>query len=168
MNIFVLSKIIKLCAQYHCDKHVVKMILESAQMLCTAHRVLDQVNTVDGVRIYKIFGKKHPCNLWTQASSENYSWLYNLFIELCNEYTYRYGKTHICDTKFRNALEYLPVNIPTGELTPFAVAMPDQYKIKNEDGTYDAIKSYRAYYNGAKRDFCVWTKRDVPKWFLNS
>lgn len=106
MNIFYLDESSALAAQYHCDKHVVKMILESAQLLSTAHRVLDGKKVFEEHRgkfkeryrmpgpletsLYEAAYVKHPCSLWARESFENYMWLYWLFIRLLDEYTYRY------------------------------------------------------------------------------
>lgn len=159
MNIFVLSRNIRLCAIYHADRHVVKMILELAQILCAAHTVLDGVKEIEEVPLYKLTHKNHPCTIWARSSSENYKWLYDLFYELCEEYTYRYKKTHLCSTKFRDILAFVPKNIPIGPMTPFALAMPDECKTEN------AIESYRNYYKTHKRHLCTWSKRDVPEWY---
>jgi hypothetical protein len=160
MNIFVLSRNARKCARYHANKHVVKMILESAQLLCSAHIVLDNVIIIEERELYKLTHKKHPCAIWARASSENYKWLYDLFYELCTEYTYRYGKVHLCETKFRDILAFVPKNIPKGPITPFALAMPDECKIDE-----DAVENYRNYYKTNKQHLCTWTKREIPEWF---
>ena len=101
MNIFYLDSRPHVAAKDHCDKHVVKMILESAQMLCTAHRELD--GDVPDV-FYKSTHKNHPSTIWARSKAGNYRWLYDLFVSLCDEYTYRYGKVHLSDKKFRASL----------------------------------------------------------------
>jgi hypothetical protein len=159
MNIFVLSKCTKKCAKYHANVHVIKMILESAQLLCSAHSVLDNITEIEGTELYKLTHKNHPCSIWVRSTSENYKWLYDLFYDLCEEYTYRYGKTHLCFTKLKDVLVFVPKNIPEGPLTQFALAMPDEYK------TEDAVESYRTYYKTDKRHLCKWTKRPVPEWY---
>ena len=116
MNIFVLSLCPKQCAKFTNDKHVVKMILESAQMLCTTHH-LCCINPDSN--IYKIAHKNHPCTIWTRETKANYSWLYLLFRELCKEYTYRYLKIHKCETKLMNILNNIPELIPEGNMTIF-------------------------------------------------
>jgi hypothetical protein len=158
MNIFVLHLITKLCAQYHADKHVVKMVLETAQLLCSAHVLLDNVTSIEEVDLYKLTHKNHPCAIWARSSKANYEWLYDLFYELCAEYTYRYGKVHLCDTKLKEVLAFVPKNIPDIPMTDFALAMPDECK---ED---DPVESYRNYYRTHKQHLLVWTKRDVPEW----
>lgn len=174
MNIFVLDENPVLAARMHCDKHVVKMILESAQLLCTAHRVIDGteiVRTINGRKqkvwalatvcdelFYKATHINHPCSIWVRESSVNYSWLFALFAELCAEYTRRYGKTHACWSKFGDALMALPRNIPVTPSTPFAQAMPDQYKCP------DAVWAYRAYYLGEKTGMLKYTNAVKPHW----
>ena len=92
MNIFFLHEDPKICAKYHNDSHCVKMILEYAQMMCTAHRELDIIskNSLMDVTLYKSTHKNHPSSKWARANAYNYWWLYRLWSNLCNEYTYRY------------------------------------------------------------------------------
>jgi len=177
MNIFVLNENAKIAAQQHCDKHVVKMIIESAQMLSTAHRILDgkperrpsksgktmQFHYVlpDDYRekhLYKSVHAKHPCTLWTMESSTNYEWHWKLFNHLCDEYTHRYGRVHETDHKLRHQLMFLPDNISHGPMTPFRQAIFDDCKGP------DPVKAYRKYYH-AKTFKMVWTKREVPDWY---
>ena len=159
MNIFVLSLITRLCAEYHADKHVVKMILETCLLLCSAHIILDKVTEIEGTDLYKLTHQNHPCAIWARSSSSNYKWLYDLFYELCEEYTYRYNKVHLCFKKFRDILVFVPNNIPEGPLTSFALAMPDECKLE------DPVESYRNYYITHKQHLSKWTKRSVPEWF---
>lgn len=153
MNIFVLDHDPNTCAQYHCDKHVVKMILETAQLLCGVHWVLN------GNAPYKLSHRNHPCSIWTRECIENYVWLCDLGINLCKEYTYRYNKTH----KSQQIIEWCITNLPrlreNGDMTPFALAMPDEYKVNCP------IESYRNYYLGAKTSFASWRKRNTPEWY---
>lgn len=152
---------VKKCAEYHCDKHVVKMVLETAQLLCSAHHVIDQVTNKyrpsnDQVP-YKLAHKNHPCSIWVRESLDNYLYLCELGLALCNEYTYRYGKRH----KSQDVIEWCvtnKVNICYKGITEPPRAMPDQYK------TSDVVESYRNYYNGEKLKFSKWKGRDVPKW----
>lgn len=164
MNVFVVDKNPVKAAMYQCDKHVVKMVLESAQMLSTAHRLLDGDDCIAPDVLYKVAHAKHPCTLWTMESIANYHWLYNHFVALCDEYTYRYGKTHLCDTKLRGILKHQPKNIPIGTLTPFRLAMGSNPECMFEG---DPVKSYRAYYKTKQDRFEMkWTKREIPNWFL--
>ena len=110
MNIFYLDKNPKIAAQMHCDKHVVKMVLEYAQILSTAHRVIDGDEVADREGLYKIAHKNHPSTAWARAGRGNYNWLSDLWGYLGNEYTHRYGKVHKAATK--EWLFYAPDNIP--------------------------------------------------------
>lgn len=156
MNIFVLDKDPKLCSQYHCDKHVVKMILETAQLLCSVHHMTPQVTPQVP---YKLSHKNHPCSIWVRECVENYVWLCDLGMELSKEYSHRYGKTH----KSQQVIEWCMINLPTlrenGNITPFALAMPEEYKVSCP------VESYRNYYKGAKTSFANWKNREVPEWF---
>jgi hypothetical protein len=155
MNIFILDKDVKKCAQYHCDKHVVKMILETAQLLCGVHHVTAQVT--DQVP-YKLSHKNHPCAIWTRESLSNYLFLCELGLALCDEYTHRYGKRHKSLQVILWCINNRP-NIPDKEFTEPAKAMPEEYKVKS------VVDSYRNYYRGAKSGFTTWKNRDIPKWF---
>lgn len=157
MNIFYLDNNINNCAKLHCDKHVVKMILESAQMLSTAHRELDNN---DNPLLYKSTHKNHPCNKWIRESEQNYLYLYNLFISLSNEYTYRYNKIHLSYTKLSDILKSPPTNInKTKSFTQPPLCMPDEYK------SDDHIESYRKYYKSKSNNFkLIYTKRETPSW----
>ncbi|NNK81921.1 MAG: hypothetical protein HKO92_02235 [Flavobacteriaceae bacterium] len=175
MNIFVVDTDPVIAAQMLCDKHIVKMTLESAQMLSTAHRLIDgqltyiiknqrkvkywEHPTLDDI-LYKAAHVKHPCTLWTCESIENYNWHYLHFVTLCNEYTKRYGKVHKSDTKLRDILKTTPKNIPIKSLTRFALAMPEEYKCES------AVKSYHMYYKMDKARFAKWDKlNNIPKWW---
>ena len=176
MNIFYINEDPKVCAQQHVDKHCVKMILEYAQLLSTAHRVLDgtectvlsksgrkkKVYTLPDVErdnlLYNATHINHPSAKWARHNSNNYRWLYRLFRELCAEYTYRYGKVHLTDTKLGKLLKNPPKNIPEGEFCPPWRAMPDDYKVD------DTMQSYRNYYNGAKTNMFSWKNRPTPDW----
>lgn len=152
MNIFILDTDIKTCAQYHCDQHVVKMILESVQMLCTA------LNKKGFTTPYKSTHIKHPCVLWVEESFENFLWLKDLALELNTEYRFRYEKDS--DHKSISVLsEITNCSYENKGLTEFAQAMPDEYKVPG-----DAVKAYRQFYLGEKMKFAKWSKRSVPEW----
>jgi len=154
MNIFVLDKDPKIAAQYHCNKHNVKMILESAQILSTVIR--EQFPDAD---VYKSTHKNHPCTLWTKQSIQNFKWLYQLAIELCVEYTYRYEKTHKTEQVLSKINQYIDkLLFPENTLTPFAQAMPSKYKNKNP------VIAYRNYYIFEKSNILQYKKRSIPKW----
>ena len=158
MNIFILDSDPILSVQYYVNKHVVKMILETAQLLSTAHRILD--NNDDPV-LYKKTHCNHPCAKWVRETAGNYRYAYQLFKELSSEYHYRYDKQHLSWTKLKDILKEPPKNISSNmEITPFALAMPEQYK------SSDAVNAYRAYYNGEKRHMFIWKKRPIPYWVV--
>lgn len=158
MNIFVLSLVPRIAAEYHCDKHVVKMILETAQLLYSAHWMLKPEGLREGA--YRKTHVNHPCAIWARESIENYKWLVDLGLCLCKEYTYRYGKIH----KTESHLVWLSMNIPplpTVPQTPFRMAMPDEYKCE------DPILAYQAYYLGAKERMLTFSKRPPPPFVEN-
>ena len=155
MNIFLLSLNPYLCAKWHNDKHVIKMILEYAQMLCTAHRLCS--DNVDDI-IYKKAFWNHPCAIWARKTTGNYKYLYILFRQLCFEYTHRYNKIHTCEKKLLEPLNYIPEKIPEGNITTFPQAMFDDVKHKNP------IIAYRQYYLKYKISFCNYTNREKPYW----
>jgi hypothetical protein len=154
MNIFVLDEDVEKCAEYHCDKHVIKMILESAQMMSAVVRL----NGHDTG--YKLTHKNHPCTIWARKSLSNYIWLKSLISLLNSEYRYRYDKS-VNHKSFDMAMSLPMPDLPVIGLTPFAQAMPEQYRNKN------AVKAYRDYYNNEKSSFLTWTKRKTPKWIDN-
>ena len=173
MNIFCLSYNPIECAEFHADKHVIKMIVETAQLLCTAHRVCDGVPViVHGKRkhteyrlsdgrdrfLYKASFVNHPCNVWVRTSKANYTWLSDLGVNLVYEYTRRYHKIHKTESLIQILHDTPPQNIPDIGLTPFAQAMPDQYK------NHDAVTAYRQYYINEKKRFATW-KTQTPDWW---
>jgi hypothetical protein len=131
------------------------MILETAQLLCGVHHMTDQVT--DQVP-YKLSHKNHPCAIWSRESLSNYLYLCDLGLELCKEYTYRYGKRH----KSQDVIEWCVTNKPNicdKEFTEPARAMPNEYKVDS------VVESYRNYYIGEKSKIAVWKNRDIPEWF---
>jgi len=160
MNIFYLDQNPSLAAKYHCDRHVVKMVLESAQLLCSAHHMLDGAD-VDP-NLYKLSHKNHPSAKWCRESLEHYEWLYWLFRYLCNEFSFRYGKIHLSERKLLAILTFPPKNIKRAGFVQPPQAMPEQYTHS------DSIIAYRNYYIGEKHSFAKWTKRDIPYWWTNN
>ena len=156
MNIFFLSICPYVCARMHCDAHVVKMILEYAQMLCTAHHVCGNYKNP---KLYKIAFKNNPCAVWARTTTGNYSWLYDLFIHLCKEYTRRYGKIHVCQIKLEACLSFIPVNIPKGNITKLHQAMPEKCKQSRD------TSAYHKYYNTEKTHFAKWKNTEIPYWY---
>ena len=149
MNIFVLDYDHTTCAQYHCDKHIVKMPLETAQMLSSVYARYNEEGP------YLPVHGKHPCTLWAGNTVENYKWLWKLGNALLKEYTYRYERTHKC-AEVMALLRCPPKQLTARGFTKFAQAMPDEYKHT------DVVTAYRNYYRGAKRNLAVWSKREPP------
>ena len=159
MNIFFLDKTPEKSAEYHCDKHVVKMILETAQMLSTA--INKYAMGIDSSRLYKNAHPKHPSTIWMGSTRDNFMWGLKLGQELSKEYTKRYGKKHKSSNIIDNIIQskYYEV-IPTGELTTPPQCMPDEFKHD------DYVIAYRNYYKGAKRYFAKWDKlKNTPDWW---
>lgn len=181
MNIFYLHNDPVICAQMHNDKHCIKMILESAQLLSTAHRILDGVETVGlsqsgrNKKIWQLSDDRdfvlysathinHPSAIWVRQSKDNYKWLFSLFCALIDEYAYRYGKKHKCsDLIFW--LSRIPDNSPDVKFTEPTPAMPDDVKVKG-----DSVASYRNYYIKNKQHLSTWSgkikSRPIPEWFV--
>ena len=177
MNIFYLDNDVDLCAQYHVDKHCVKMILEYCQLLSTAHRVIDGIETIAesktgrkvkrwilsdyrDVVLYSATHVNHPSAVWCRQNKANYTWLYNLLCALMREYTYRYGKQHKCE-ELLIALRTPPRKISVKPFTEPTPAMPDECKVPG-----DSIQSYRNYYSMNKSHLWSWkgkiNSREVP------
>ena len=188
MNIFVLSKDPQEAARFHCNKHVVKMILESSQMLCTSHwmhlleskgkkladfkRVRDAQQWLfentpkEAQPPWKMSHVRHPCTIWTNKNISNYMWHLNLCESLLTEYTLRYKKNHKSEVVAKWLRKNIPVNIESEELTNFVVCMKDEYKIYQEDSRLDPVASYRNYYLKDKVRFAKWEPRaNIPSWF---
>ena len=177
MNIFYLHKDPKICAEMHLDKHCTKMLIEYAQLMSTAHRVLDgikytglsktgrkvtryKLKDYDDI-IYKACHIHHPSNIWVRDNAYNYHWLYQMWSYLCDEFTYRYGKQHLTDYKLRKVLREIPKNAPLNKkFTEPPQAMPDEVKVVG-----DSITAYRQYYMKHKRGFATWKKDRKPAWF---
>lgn len=152
MNIFALSNDPVIAAQMMCDKHVVKMILESAQLLCAIYP--------PGEAPYKRSHYNHPSCVWARESKANYLWLIDHALALCEEYTYRYGKTH----KSKEVILWCQKNMkklkfPQLEKTSFKQVMKVEYISCNP------VTGYRKYYLNEKRSIAKWTKRNPPKWW---
>ena len=177
MNLFFLSRQPREAAQAHANKHVVKMVLETAQLLSTAHRVLDGKRTLgasargracttwvlpDCTRdslLYRATHANHPSAAWVRASREHYHWAFSLFCELLGEYTFRYGKTHAC-TKLVGALANAPDAIQDAGFADPPKCMPEIYAGVSQD----AVTCYRAYYREGKKDLLAYKLRDPPPW----
>jgi hypothetical protein len=169
MNIFYLDKDPKLAAQYHCDSHVVKMILESAQLLCTA------VNELAGEQVtpYKSTHVNHPCSLWVRESLENWKYVWQLmhYLEVEWQVRYKHSKRHkSLDALLEaNIYELAKKYLTDSDFTSPALAIPDHCKVDSgcSCDTHmfnDAVESYREYYRKEKVALHKWTGRDVPFW----
>ena len=161
MNIFYLSSFPQEAAESHNDKHCVKMILEYAQMLSTAHRVLDEDDAHPD--LYKIAHKNHPSTIWTRSSKQHYDWLFRLFRMLSAEYTLRYSngefKVHKTWNKLGKILETAPKNIEDNGWIDPPQCMPDH--CKNDD----VVRAYRNYYILEKNNFAKWKTSKTPEWY---
>jgi len=184
MNIFALSEDAKEAASWHNDRHTVKMIVEYAQLLSTAHRVLDGNLVVLPMRtktgkilnrkiwqfdqddprcavVYKATHINHPSAVWARQSEQNYLWLYELWVNLIDEWRRRFNhqKTHKCESLI-DCLKYPPQGIPKTGKTPVALAMPDEYKISDNH-----VICYQEYYKLGKAHLAKWRGKDAPPWF---
>jgi hypothetical protein len=193
MNLFILSLDPAKIAEYMMDKHIAKIILEAVQMLCTTQRLLSATAAgieCDPTIVYKIAHKNHPVTIWCRASQANFSWTLDLIDAMHAEWKYRYKHPAHKQHKSYSVAQYLRRNIPppeafecvktSGKMTPFALAMPDEFKIRAVTATtatgtgishgndiYDAVASYRSYYlSEPKRRIAKWGKlRDMPLWY---
>ena len=154
MNIFYLDYNQTKCAEYHVNSHVVKMPLETAQLLCSAHW-----NTGSEAP-YKNTHKNHPSSLWARASKENYLWLCDLGLALLKEYSYRYGKIHGCSEVIDWCIENIP-SIPSVGFSDPIPAMGKEFIIEGS-----SLESYRNYYRQAKKHLHLWKNREIPSWIL--
>jgi hypothetical protein len=171
VNIFVLSRNVRLCARFHCDQHVVKMPLETAQLLSTAlwHSDAPAWSALHEQGFaYKPAHQGHPCALWTRECINNYLWLCALGLNLCDEYAYRFGTT-AGDGETRQhrsrgviaALRAAAPDLPRQRcVTSFAIVVPDECLLG------DPVLSYRAYYLTYKAAFARWTRRAPPVWMI--
>lgn len=158
MNIFYLDHDVKLCASWHFDKHVIKMILESCQLLCAAHHMLDNNPSEE---LYKMTHANHPSAIWVRQSVHNYMWLWELTLALNEEYKRRYKKTsdHLSIVKLRHILSIAPDLIPDVPFFEPPQCMPEEFR------TDDAEQAYRFYYCEGKKHLAVWTDTETPYWF---
>ena len=185
MNIFYVDKDPAIAAQMMCDKHIIKMILESAQMLCTAKRVLDGTPYDDKTKngrkikrwrldnpneesiIYKAGWLRHPSTQWVMKSAYNYIWLYKHMMAMNDEYKLRYNHTkdHVAIQKLGVILSSPPKNAKINKIaTDPQPAMPDECKVPG-----DAVQSYRNYYVMKKRRFATWkAPSTVPEWYAEA
>lgn len=181
MNVFVLDENLRQSARFHNDKHVVKMTLEYAQILVSAHWIADQMI---GDGWYKPTHLNHPLVKWCAMSRSHYAYVYRLFEAVAEEYNYRYGKIHKSWATHGSVLDEPPVNAGSGVcctrnipclggdrcvsgVKKFYLAMPLHYRGENISGyagLSDTVAAYRKYYLGEKLMFSTWRGRDVPHW----
>ena len=184
MNIFTTNVCPVISAKEMCDKHVVKMIVEYAQLMSTAHRVLDGKEYEGRTRLnrrikrwlhpdekmekilYKASHIKHPSGIWCRSTTANYNWLYRHFRAACDEYTHRYGKVHLTELKFSEIFKTPPVNLPKGPQQEFAVAIAADQTCRKVPGfnSLKPVDKYKQYIINDK-PFAVWTNRQPPEWF---
>ena len=175
MNIFVLDYNPQVAAEYHCDKHVVKMILESAQILCAVHHKvylktmkkqytpLEMEQSLIAESLikeipYKLTHANHPCTIWAGTSRSNYLWLTELAKHLNNEFMFRFN--HEVNHKSYVVIANLPdIDLPDTGLTKFAEAMPDYCKV-----TDCTVMNYREYYKKEKAHILKYTNASTPYW----
>lgn len=173
MNIFVLDENPVKAAQFCCDKHIVKMPTETAQMLCyvaARHNASQDWSTFPRRKEngeadpYKVTGshRKHACTLWAGSTYDNWQWLVTHGIALCEEYTFRYGKRHGAEDIIHWCVSHAARPI-FGDLLPFAQCMPDDYRVSD-----DAVRAYRTYYLNDKVSFARWREpRKPPEWWIH-
>lgn len=153
MNIFYLDSDPKLAAEYHCDKHCVKMVLETAQLLSTAL----QLNGANDNQLYKITHKNHPSAIWVRSTREQYNWTVDLFESLLKEYELRYNKIHKCSSMI-GLFDIYAKRIRGSGYTAPPQCMPDDCKGDN------TVEAYRNYYRVHKAYMATW-KTQTPDWF---
>ena len=183
MNIFVLSLDPKEAAEQHCDKHVIKMILETAQVLYTAWHTRSELPP-SALKPYRMTHANHPTALWVRENETNYTYACYYGILLCAEYTQRYGKYHKTEAHLRQLMAwgYPPadkVPPPVKKASPISWAytdvphginriplcMPQEYYLRNEHGQLLGVESYRNYYRSKQDKFTMAWKRNKPIWF---
>jgi hypothetical protein len=161
MNIFYLDACPYKAAEYQCDKHVVKMIVETAQLLSTAHH--EHGDKEYASLLYKPTHKNHPCAIWTRQCKSNYEWLFQHLYALSIEYTKRYGKVHKTWSKLGQLLISCPESISNDEFTDPPQCMPEQYQCGH------TVTAYRTYYQNEKASFATWERspQPIPHWWGN-
>lgn len=188
MNIFVLDSDPHIAALQHCNKHVVKMIVETGQMLSTAHWILwlsklgktrDDFKLVRDMKAYlrenvpkdnqptwNMTHQNHQCSIWVRETIANYFWTVRLMRSLLDQYTKRYKKNHKSEQNYRWLLKNIPPGMPEGCLSQHPVCMKDEYKIYEDDGRINVVKSYKNYYILDKSRLAKWEPHSItPKWF---
>jgi hypothetical protein len=159
MNIFFLDWNLKLCAQYACNRHICKLLIEHTQLLYSVYHLLDpELLLTASLNPYKLTHKNHPCTKWVRENISNFLCLLELTWEYCKEYTFRYDKVHACQEHIIWMIQNLPRGLPNELMTSPAQAMPDKYKCE------DSVEAYRKYYIGEKLHFVKYKNREAPEW----
>jgi hypothetical protein len=173
MNIFCLDSDPVQAAKFHCNKHVVKMIVETYQCLGSAvirhgAQPQDMPLTAKGTPLKGGY-HNHPSTRWVGDSRSNFNWTIQLGLELCREYTYRYDKRHSCQTGIEHLVN-MSHFIPEGDLTQFSIAISPQQTCREHPDfdNLDPVSKYRLYYIYDKADFAQWSKREIPHWFTST
>lgn len=184
MNLFVLDKNPELSAQYHCDKHVVKMVLEGAQCMCSAAHIAinNKILTIEGkdraINLlldfknsipYKLTHGNHPVPLWASESYINFSYLQIHTYQLLREYARRYKKRHKCTDVllfFKRNCYILFDMFPGHAFSLPPLCMPDEYRIEPCNTIDDVVHSYRQYYTNEKHDIAQWRYTEKPNWYV--
>lgn len=160
MNIFILDENPERCAEQHCDKHVVKMTLECAQILSAVNHMMGRHHS----RLYNLTHQHHPCVVWAASCTANYVWLHRLFQALATEYVRRYprkGRQHASWIRLGELTRAPPRGmVPRNRRTPFVQCVPKEHVSRG-----DPVTAYRTYYINQKASIARWTNREVPSWF---
>lgn len=166
----------KKAAQAHIDRHVVKMLIEYAQILSTVHRLIDPPEWVYP-DLYKVTHKNHPSVKWASQSNAEYVWLRELWLELHIEYMHRYGSgkpdpRHASVKKLHAPLFWPPHNIPrVPSRIGRAPYMAKEFQAVGDLKRTNPVDAYREYYRTTKqfdangKPMAVWTNRGKPEWF---
>ena len=185
MNLFLISPNARRAARRHCDKHVVKMILEATQMLYAAWGDI-RAPCPEGLEPYRRTHYNHPITKWVRADSKHYQFTCEFALHLCDEYTRRYGKIHACRARIERLQTKCPSfgpcllcapNGPNGPNGPkiahtglprgirwFPLAMPEHCFVRDQEGTLDAVRSYKRYYMHKRTQMTMkWNRKDTPK-----
>lgn len=157
MNLFYLSSDPVQAARYHCDQHVRKMLIEYAQMMSTAHRVLDG----DDDRFYKKTHANHPTSVWVRSSRMSYFYTYNIWAECAAIYRESAGRDHATWSKLSNLLLLPPMKIPDGPAGPPPQCMDECFK---QD---DTVLAYQAMYRDDKSRFATFKYNGTPYFMEN-
>ena len=173
MNLFFLDPDPKKCAIYHCDKHVVKQIVEDFQMLGSAvirhgAKTNEMPLTQKGTPLKGGY-HNHPCTRWVGENRSNFEWTCFHALALAEEYTMRYNKKHSCQSGIEHLCRMIGM-LPKGDQTEFAVAIAANQNCRHHPAfeSSSVVDKYRLYYICDKVQFAKWTKRPVPEWFIQN